>query len=87
MSRCDTRRRPRPQRGFSFLWTLLLVAFLAWGVTMGVEMESTLVQREREHELLSIGRQFRAAIARYHATPSATGQPEFPATLDDLLVP
>lgn len=86
MTRCEAPRRPKLQRGFSLLWTLLLVAFLAFGVTLGVEMEATLSQRERERELLSIGRQFRAAIARYHDTPTATGQPEFPATLDDLLL-
>lgn len=86
MSRCDPRRRCLAPRGFAFLWTLLLVAFLALGVTIGVEMQATLAQRERERELLSIGRQFRAAIARYHDAPSATGQPEFPATLDDLLL-
>lgn len=73
------------ETGFSFLWTLLLVAFLALSVTVGVEIDSTRVQRERERELLSVGRQFRAAIGRYYETQLPGGRHEYPATLDDLL--
>jgi hypothetical protein len=85
MARCSKARRRRNEAGFSFLWTLLLVAFLALGVTVGVEVDSTLAQRERERELLSIGRQFRTAIGRYYETTLTAGRREFPATLDDLL--
>jgi hypothetical protein len=72
--------------GFSFLWTLLLVAFLSLGVTVGVEVDSTMSQRARERELLSVGRQFKAAIASYHESKLLAGRKEFPATLDDLLL-
>lgn len=85
MARCRGARHHRNAAGFSFLWTLLLVAFLGLGLTIGVEIDSTMVQREREQELLSIGRQFRAAIERYYQAQLPAGQREFPATLDELL--
>ena len=86
MGRCSLVRRPPKLAGFSFVWTLLLVAFLALGVTVGVEIDSTMAQRARERELLSVGRQFRAAIAGYHESKLLAGRKEFPATLDDLLL-
>jgi hypothetical protein len=73
------------QAGFSYLWLLLLVAFMGVGLTLAVEIDSTAVQRDREKELLAIGRQFRSAIERYHATRLSPGKHEYPATLEDLL--
>jgi len=54
-------------------------------VTIGVEVDSTFVQRERERELLSVGRQFRAAIGRYYETTLSAGRHEYPVSLDELL--
>lgn len=83
MKRSEAGRRA--QAGFSYLWLLLMVAFMGVGLTLAVEIDSTAVQRDREKELLAIGRQFRSAIGRYHQTQLSPGKHEYPATLDDLL--
>lgn len=90
MSRCDAVRfetglRKDREGGFSYLWVLLLVAFLGLGQTVAVTIYTTAAQRDREKELLSIGRQFRTAISRYYETQLSAGKREYPATLDDLL--
>jgi type II secretory pathway pseudopilin PulG len=78
MSRCE--------RGFTYVWVLLVVALLGLGLAAGMEMFATTMQRQQERELLAIGHQFRAAIARYRETRTAAGKQEYPATLDDLLL-
>lgn len=84
MTRCDRPRRTA-QRGFSYLWLLLLVVLLGLSAAMACEIYMTSVQRDKEVELLAIGRQFRVAIARYHETLNQ-GRREYPANLDDLLL-
>lgn len=84
-TRFEGLRLRSPQHGFSYLWVLLLVAFMGLGLTVGVEIDSTAVQRDREKELLSIGRQFRTALGRYHETQMVAGRRDYPNTLDDLL--
>lgn len=76
----------RFERGFTYLWVLLAVALLGLGLAVGAQVFATAQQREQERELLAIGRQFRAAIARYRETRTAAGKQEYPATLDDLLL-
>lgn len=71
--------------GFTYLWVLLLVALMGVGLTVAVEIDSVAAQRERERELLAIGRQFRAAIGRYYETQLTAGRREYPASLEDLL--
>ena len=72
--------------GFTFIWVLLMVAMMGLGLTVIAELDSTAVQRDREAELLAIGRQFRSAIGRYVQAQGGTGQANaYPATLDDLL--
>lgn len=71
------------QRGFSYLWVLLLVALMGIGLTVAAEIDATAAQRDKEQQLLAIGRQFRTAIERYH---EASNVKEYPASLDDLLV-
>ncbi len=78
----STRHR---EAGFAYLWVLFLVAFLGLSLTAAVEVDATNVQREREKELLSIGRQFRVAIGRYYETQLTAGRREYPAELADLL--
>lgn len=85
MSHCNAVGQPHREAGFSFLWVLFLVAFIGLGLTVAVEIDSTAVQREREKELLSIGRQFRMAIGRHYETQSPSGKREYPASLEDLL--
>jgi hypothetical protein len=77
-------RRQR-QSGFTYLWVLLLVAFMGVGLTVAVEIDSTAAQRDREQELITIGRQFQTALGRYYESQAAGGKKEYPAALDDLL--
>lgn len=79
-----TERHGAPQKGFTYLWMLMLVAFMGVGLTVAVEVDSTAARRDRERELLSIGRQFQAAIGRYYEIEVA-GRKEYPASLEDLL--
>ena len=85
MNRSDMARLRSRQTGLSYLWVLLLVAFMGVSLTLAVEIDSTASQRDKEKELLTIGRQFRAAIGRYYETQLAGSKREYPATLDDLL--
>lgn len=86
MRACDRPRcSARTSAGFAYLWVLLLVAFMGLGLTMGAEIFVTSVQRDRERELLAIGRQFRTAIGRYHDMQLQNGKGEYPAALEDLL--
>lgn len=85
MSRFEGIRGGVLQRGFSYLWLLLLVGFMGLSLVLAVEVDSTSVQRDKERELLSIGRQFRTAIGRYYESSSTAGKREYPATLQDLL--
>lgn len=89
MNRCE--RLPGAQHaiaGFAYLWVLLLVALMGLGLTVGVEMHTTSIQRDKEKELLAIGHQFRTAIASYvqtRASGPATDKRVYPASLNDLL--
>jgi hypothetical protein len=81
----DHRGRKSCMGGFAYLWLLLLVALMGLGLTVAAQVDATAVQRDRERELLSIGRQFRAAIGRYYETQTTSGTREYPATFDDLI--
>jgi type II secretory pathway pseudopilin PulG len=86
MSRSDIRPQFRGRnRGFSYIWLLLFIAFMGYGLTVVAEIQSTVSQREKERALLAIGRQFREAIRRYHETQATGTKKEYPASLDDLL--
>ncbi|WP_418119363.1 hypothetical protein [Variovorax sp. 350MFTsu5.1] len=68
------------QRGFSYIWMLLLIALMSIGMTVAADVQTTMSQRDREKELLAIGRQFRTALASYYAarlpsTGAAGGPP------------
>jgi type II secretory pathway pseudopilin PulG len=71
-------------RGFAYIWTLMLVAFMGVGAVIASELYSTSVRRDKERELLFIGHEFRAAIGRYYNS-NAGGQQAYPLTLEDLL--
>jgi hypothetical protein len=75
----------RHGQGFSYLWVLLTVALLGLGLTVAAEVDAVAAQRDRERELLAIGRQFRTAIGRYYETQLVAGKREYPAALEDLL--
>lgn len=71
--------------GFAYLWVLLTVALMGLALTMAVEVDLTTTRRDREKELLAIGRQFRAAIGSYYERTVSANQREYPARLEDLL--
>lgn len=74
----------RQLAGFTYLGVLFAIALL--GITLAVTgtLYSLQRQRSREQELLWVGAQYRAAIARYHQT-SALGVHAYPRSLADLL--
>lgn len=55
------------------------------GLTVAADIDATVAQRDREKELLSIGRQFQTAIGRYYETQLPGGRREYPGNLEDLL--
>lgn len=71
--------------GFIYLWVLLIVAMMGAGLTVGADVYVTSLQREKEKELLFVGRQIRDAIGRYHAAMQVAGRNEYPISLDELL--
>jgi type II secretory pathway pseudopilin PulG len=74
----------RGQDGFTYFTVVFLVAVLGLAASAAGTVWHTARQREKERELLAVGQEFRAAIARYlRATPS--GRPQYPRNLDDLV--
>jgi prepilin-type N-terminal cleavage/methylation domain-containing protein len=73
------------QRGFTFIGLLIVVAvsgIALAGAGVVWHMES---QRERELELLFIGKQYQAAIENYYQA-SPAGIMQYPHSLEDLLL-
>lgn len=77
------------QKGFSYIFTLLMVALLGLSLTLAIDIYSTTAQRDKEKELLSIGRQFRSAIGRYYESNQISAgieaKKEYPNNIQDLL--
>ena len=70
------------QRGFTYLGVLFFVVAFGLGLASVALVWRTAVQRDKEAELLFVGKQYRQAIASYYSS----GQREFPARLEDLLL-
>ena len=83
----DTAQRQlavRGQRGFTYLWLLLLLAIVAAGLAALGQRASAAAQRDREAELMFRGQAIADAISAYwSATPGDAKQ--LPARLDELL--
>lgn len=76
--------RPRPQRGYTYLLVLFLVAGLGLLAAKAGVVWQAVAQREREAELLAIGSEMARALARYRdETP--VGQPPRPTKLEQLI--
>jgi type II secretory pathway pseudopilin PulG len=71
--------------GFSYIWTLMLVAILGVGIVLVAELWSTSAKRDKERELLFVGQQFRNAIGRYYESTLVGGAKQYPESLDVLL--
>ncbi|WP_229218946.1 type II secretion system protein [Rugamonas brunnea] len=82
MASCSQPWRRQRARGFAYLWTLLMVAFMGVGLTIAGDLYATAARRDQERELLFIGHEFRNAIASYY---KANGRNQYPQTLDELL--
>ena len=90
--RNNERRRPTPKlriwgshNGFSYIGVLLAVAITGIAMTAANRYWSTIVQREREAELLFRGDQIRKAIQAYYDNPPAGQEKRYPRAIDDLL--
>lgn len=76
-------RAPR-ERGFTFLAVLAAMFLLALASQKVMSVVSQQAQREREEELIRVGRAFRAAIGSYYlATPGSVKR--YPKSLDELV--
>jgi type II secretory pathway pseudopilin PulG len=74
-------RGPADAAGFTYVGLLIAIVILGIALSAVGTVWRTQAQREREQELLYIGRDFRAAIAAYS---NANGR-QFPQDINDLL--
>ena len=72
---------------FTYLGLMFIIAVLSLTAAAASTLWSVVDQRDRERELLFVGRQYRQALARYRAAPLPAGStaPGYPASLDELL--
>lgn len=76
--------RTGSQRGFTYIGVLIAISLIGIGLALAGETWRITAKREKEIELLSIGNQFRQAIASYYyASPGVAKQ--YPPSLEDLL--
>ena len=90
--RINERRRMAPRwralqthAGFSYIGVLLAVAIVGIAMTGANRYWSTLIQRERETELLHRGHRIREAIRSYYENPPAGQRRQYPLTIKELL--
>lgn len=74
----------RRQRGYTYLLVLFMAAALGLFAAQAGVVWQLAAQREREAELLAIGREFARALASY-AAETPTGTPRWPTVLEDLV--
>ena len=69
------------QQGFTYIGVLVILAVMMMALGAVSEIWHSVMQREKEQELLFIGHQFRAAIGKYYAQSGN----RYPASLEVLL--
>jgi len=74
----------RVQAGFTYLGLMLIVAAMGAALAATAQVWATVVQREKELELLFIGDQFRRALSAYSGGARNANE-RTPRTLNDLL--
>lgn len=72
--------------GFAYVWALLLVSLFAAMVALAQRVESSLLVREKELDLLHIGEEFRRAIREYHDNHPQLPE-RYPRSLEELTDP
>ena len=72
------------QRGLSYLAILFAVIALGMATAAVATSWNLEGQREREHELLVVGAEYRTAIERY-VTSAPSGERRYPRSLQDLV--
>lgn len=82
--RCDRSEWLRDDTGLTYLGVLILTAMLTASIAAAGIVWHFAQQRQREHDLLFMGNQFRMAIGRYYLN-QAGPQKEYPKRLEDLL--
>jgi type II secretory pathway pseudopilin PulG len=75
---------PFRQAGFTYFGVLAAIALLGAVLGSTVEVWHTAVVREKEQQLLFVGRQYRQAIERYYRNTPGTKK-LLPPSLEDLL--
>ncbi len=70
--------------GFAYIWMLVIFSILAVTIGQWSVNYATLLQREKEQELIRIGSLYQAAIKRYYSN-SPLGYPKYPTKLEELL--
>ena len=78
------RARSAASAGFTYVWLLLAVAFMAAGLAAVAEVATTAMRRDKEADLLFVGDQFARAIALYRA--SSPGAQQYPPAQNSLTV-
>jgi len=71
-------------RGFTFLGLLFLIAIMALMATAAATTWSFTSQRDKEQDLLYVGREYRLAILHYRQAHATRPQP-YPTSLEQLL--
>lgn len=74
----------RENLGFAYIWMLVIFSILAMTIGQWSVNYATLLQREKEQELIRIGSLYQAAITRYYNN-SPLGYPKYPVKLEELL--
>ena len=78
-------RRSASQRGVALLALLILIAIIGIAAAAQVQVGSLVERREKEEDLLWIGREFRRALISYSSVTPA-GRQVLPASLNELVL-
>lgn len=73
------------QGGFTYLGLLFAIAFMGLLLAGASEVWQLVAQREREEQLLFVGRAFDRALQSYRESTPADRRPEWPQRLEDLV--